>query len=289
SILTLPAPPLVSGGGVYLCCGSELLNETCLDLLSDITCDASLELESPGALQGKQATPPQVLAPRTGGVYRLCPGCLRTKLDLGTRLTEIRRPVFLLSGKLVQSLGLKQNRPLAAATHLPVVQLNFAAVAQESPFSRDVVEGCVRETLLILVRALASNQHVSVTFQGVGVLFFKNNKVVRMKFNSDFMNAVDGSGRLLLALRNRPGSSVSLLSGGLSRTQRPESIRDITLPTVCSPQLDHRAADREGRRLSSAPEEITAGGKQDRTGEDRRGQERTEQNKTGQDRTEVQK
>uniref|UniRef100_A0A3B4V356 CCDC81 HU domain-containing protein n=1 Tax=Seriola dumerili TaxID=41447 RepID=A0A3B4V356_SERDU len=118
------------------------------------------------------------------------------KLDLGNKFTVIQRPIFLLAGKLVQSLGLKQTRPLAA-----VVQLNFAAVSQEGPFSRDVVEGCIRETLLLLFRALASEQNVFVTFQGIGVLSFKNNKV-RMKFNSDFINAMDGTGRLLLAFKN---------------------------------------------------------------------------------------
>lgn len=66
------------------------------------------------------------------------------------------------------------------ATQLPVVQLNFTAVSQVTPFSRDVVEGCIRETLLLLYRALASEQNVFVTFQGIGVLSFKNNKVPQL-------------------------------------------------------------------------------------------------------------
>lgn len=64
-----------------------------------------------------------------------------------------------------------------AATHLPVVQLNFAAVSQETPFSRDVVGGCIRETLLLLSKALASEQNVFLSLQGIGVLHFRNNKV----------------------------------------------------------------------------------------------------------------
>ncbi|XP_070765490.1 coiled-coil domain-containing protein 81-like [Enoplosus armatus] len=180
------------------------------------------------------------------------------KLDIGNKFTMIQRPIFLLAGKLVQSLGLKQVRPLAAATHLPVVQLNFAAVSQETPFSRDVVEGCVRETLVLLFRALASEQNVSLTLQGVGVLSFKNNKV-RMKFNRDFINAMDGSGRLLLAFNNRPGSSVSLLSGGLSRLQRAQTANPITLPTVCSRQPDDKAGDKDLWCLSPAPDQRNAG------------------------------
>lgn len=210
-----------------------------------------------------------------------------------------------------------------AATHLPVVQLNFAAVSQETPFSRDAVEGCIRETLQLLFRSLTSEQNIFVTFHGIGVLSFKNNKVtlllvfnflylensdswfsipsnlswcaskVRMKFNRDFINAMDGTGRILLAFNNvsvkkfmyicmiqhltdlqciysyrslvlwplqRPGSSISLLSGGLSRLQRPQTGNPIALPTVCSPQPDCRAADKDGCCLSLAPEQRSAGG-----------------------------
>ncbi|KAG8001288.1 Coiled-coil domain-containing protein 81 [Nibea albiflora] len=183
------------------------------------------------------------------------------KLDIGNKFTVIQRPIFLLAGKLVQSLGLKQVRPLAA-----VVQLNYTAVAQETPFSRDVVEGCIRETLLVLFRALASEQNVFLTLQGIGVLSFKNNKSnlnsnskVRMKFNRDFIHAMDGTGRLLLAFNNRPGSSVSLLSGGLSRLHRPLSANPVTLPTVCSPQPDNKAADKDLCSLSPTPDQRNAG------------------------------
>ncbi|XP_062270220.1 coiled-coil domain-containing protein 81-like [Platichthys flesus] len=179
------------------------------------------------------------------------------RLDLGNRSTVIQRPIFILAGKLLQSLGLKQTRPLAAATHLPVVQLNFAAVSQETPFSRDVVEGCVRETLLFLFRALASERNVLVTFQGIGVLSFTNNKV-RMKFNRYFINAMDGTGRMLLAFNKRTGSSVSLLSGGVSRLQRPQTVNPITLPTVCSPQPPHKDTDTDGWCMSAAPDQRNA-------------------------------
>ncbi|XP_062274633.1 coiled-coil domain-containing protein 81-like [Scomber scombrus] len=180
------------------------------------------------------------------------------KLDIGNKFTMIQRPIFLLAGKLAQSLGLKQAKPLAAATDLPVVQLNFTAVSQETHFSRDVAEGCVRETLLLLVRALASEQIVFLPLQGIGVLSFKQNKV-RMKFNRDFINAMDGSGRLHLAFNNIPGSSASLMSGGLSRLQRTHNAKvHITLPTVCSPQPDTKAGDKEGWCLSPAPDQRNA-------------------------------
>ncbi|XP_047435850.1 coiled-coil domain-containing protein 81-like isoform X2 [Mugil cephalus] len=180
------------------------------------------------------------------------------RLDIGHKFTIIQRPIFLLAGRLVQSLGLKQTRPLATATHLPVVQMNFAAVSQDTPFSRDVAEGCVRETLRLLFRALASDKHVFLNFEGIGVLAFKNNKV-HMKFNRDFITAMDGTGRLLMAFKNRPGSSVSLLSGGLSRLQRPETANPVTLPTVYSPKPDNRAGDKDGQDLSPGADQRNAG------------------------------
>jgi len=65
-------------------------------------------------------------------------------------------------------------------TQLPVVQLNFTAVSQETPFSRNIVDGCVKETLQLLFRALASQKNASLTFKGIGVLSFKNNKVLHL-------------------------------------------------------------------------------------------------------------
>lgn len=82
--------------------------------------------------------------------------------------------LYVLQYSIVEELTLCLS---FAAAHLPVVQLNFAAVSQGSPFSREVVEGCFRESLQLLYRALASQKHVSLPFKGVGILSFKNNKV----------------------------------------------------------------------------------------------------------------
>uniref|UniRef100_A0A8C6T9V2 Coiled-coil domain-containing protein 81 n=1 Tax=Neogobius melanostomus TaxID=47308 RepID=A0A8C6T9V2_9GOBI len=166
----------------------------------------------------------------------------QVKLDFGNKSSMIQRPIFMLCGKLQHTLGLKQARPLAAATHLPVVPLNFTAVSNATPFSRNRVEGCVRETLLLLVRTVASQQNVLLLFPGIGVLSFKNNKV-QMKFSKDFINAMDGTGSLLLAFKQRPGSSASLTSAG-SRLQRPQTVNFTTLPTVHSPELQSRPENR---------------------------------------------
>ncbi|KAM9408272.1 coiled-coil domain-containing protein 81-like [Pholidichthys leucotaenia] len=179
------------------------------------------------------------------------------KLDLGNKLTLMQRPIFLISGKLIQSLGLKQTRPLAAAKHLPVVQLNYAALSRGSPHSRDTVEGCVRETLLLLFRSLASEKKIFLTFEGIGRLSFSNNKV-QMKFNREFISAMDGTGKLLMGFSKGRGSSISSLSGGKSKLQKPESASPLTLPTAYSPQPDNKAGDKDRQCFSQAPDQRNA-------------------------------
>lgn len=65
---------------------------------------------------------------------------------------------------------------------------------------------------------------------------------------------------LVLLPLQRPESSASLMSGGLSRLQRPQNANHITLPTVCSPQSDNKAGDKEGWCLSPAPDQRNAQG-----------------------------
>ncbi|XP_027012263.1 coiled-coil domain-containing protein 81 isoform X1 [Tachysurus fulvidraco] len=172
------------------------------------------------------------------------------KLDLGSKYVLYQRPVFILTEKLCQSHGLKQSKPLAAAGDIPVVQLNFTALSVDSPFERDVVEGCVREMLLLLLRAVAAQRSVFLIFRGIGVLSFQHSNV-KMKFYRDFISSMDGSGTLLWALSNRPGTSISIISGKHSSLQRLGSCNAMTFPKISSGNvLREEEAEHEG----SAPE-----------------------------------
>ncbi|KAM6979921.1 coiled-coil domain-containing protein 81-like [Aplochiton taeniatus] len=155
------------------------------------------------------------------------------KLDMGPKFILIQRPIFLLAEKVAQTHCLKQARPLAPAGDVPVSQLNFTALSVESSYDRDTVEGCVRETILLLQRALSSQSSVNFTFRGIGVLSIRNNKV-RMKFYKDFVSSVDGSGKLLWAMSNRCGTSNSLLSGTVSRCHLAVSRSATPLPRIIS-------------------------------------------------------
>ncbi|KAK2817912.1 hypothetical protein Q7C36_021845 [Tachysurus vachellii] len=172
------------------------------------------------------------------------------KLDLGSKYVLYQRPVFILTEKLCQSHGLKQSKPLAAAGDIPVVQLNFTALSVDSPFERDVVESCVREMLLLLLRAVAAQRSVFLIFRGIGVLSFQHSNV-KMKFYRDFISSMDGSGTLLWALSNRPGTSISIISGKHSSLLRLGSCNAMTFPKISSGNvLREEQVEHEG----SAPE-----------------------------------
>uniref|UniRef100_A0A3B3WBT1 CCDC81 HU domain-containing protein n=1 Tax=Poecilia mexicana TaxID=48701 RepID=A0A3B3WBT1_9TELE len=170
--------------------------------------------------------------------------------NTGHRLSKVHHPIFILAGKLSQSLGLHQVRWLAKAAHVPVVPLNFAAVSQQTPYSRDVVEGCVRETLAALHRALASEKHIFLPLKGIGVLSFRNNKV-QMKFSRDFINTISETRQTLKDSSMRAGSSSSLSSGEVTELQRPQTACRVSLPAIGSLQTDKGIGKDGGNVLPS--------------------------------------
>ncbi|KAM4743684.1 coiled-coil domain-containing protein 81-like [Anableps anableps] len=133
-----------------------------------------------------------------------------------------------------------------AEARVPVVPLNLAAISQQTSFSRDIVEGCIRETLAALHQALASEKNVCITFKGIGVLCFKNNKV-QMKFSRDFINTVSETHKMLTESGMRARSRVPLLSGDVIELQRPMTAGRVILPTIRSYQTDNNAAGKDDR------------------------------------------
>ncbi|KAL0629852.1 Coiled-coil domain-containing protein 81 [Plecturocebus cupreus] len=148
---------------------------------------------------------------------------MRQKLEVGNnKFILIQRPVFIMAEKLVQIHGLKQNKEYTPGD-IPIVPLNFVMIALEGPFNRDVVEGCVKETLLFLSRSISMKQNVEFTFKGIGVLMIRDGKV-KMRFYKDFLCTMDGSGALAKALANRPGTVDSVLSSREALVKWPSSV-----------------------------------------------------------------
>uniref|UniRef100_A0A8C0J590 Coiled-coil domain containing 81 n=1 Tax=Chelonoidis abingdonii TaxID=106734 RepID=A0A8C0J590_CHEAB len=162
---------------------------------------------------------------------------LRQELDVGNnKFILIQRPVFLLSEKLAQIHGLKLAK-IHTPGDIPIIQLNFIMLSLEGPFNREIVEGCVKETLLFFSRSIATKQNVEFTFKGIGVLVIRDNKV-KMKFYKDFLQAMDGSGNLVKALSN---VSLSFSQENLNNF---ESVSVNNTETDCGPNLIHTAEPR---------------------------------------------
>ncbi|XP_043092008.1 coiled-coil domain-containing protein 81-like [Puntigrus tetrazona] len=177
------------------------------------------------------------------GTFTFC----QQKLNLGNKHLLIERPVFILTEKLSQHYGFKQNKP--QATDASVGPLNFSALSAKGPFQRDVVERCVRGTLLLLLRAAATIPSVSHTFPGIGVLTFRHSRV-KMLFSPDFISALDASRKPFSASASRAESRISGDPERSCNVQRPTTSSAATLPKISAggplrkqPQTDKDDSD----------------------------------------------
>ncbi|XP_004709008.1 coiled-coil domain-containing protein 81 [Echinops telfairi] len=162
---------------------------------------------------------------------------MRQKLDMGSnKFILIQRPIFILAEKLVQLHGLTQNK-VHTPGDIPIIPLNFITISLEGPYNRDIVEGCVKETLLFLSRSIATQRNVEFTFKGIGVLMIRHGKV-KMRFFKDFLCAMDGSGTLMKALVNRPGTVDSVLSSREDHGKRPYSV--LAFPRISLKETENK-------------------------------------------------
>lgn len=151
------------------------------------------------------------------------------KLDVGNnKYIQIQRPVFILSEKFAMTHQLDYTKHHTTG-QIPVVQLNFAALSNETPFNRDTVESCVKEVLQALSRSVHAKRNVEFHFAGIGRLSIRESKV-KMKFFKEFLRCMDGSGSLVHALSNRPGTADSVLSEPVS--PRPHTSNTLILPRI---------------------------------------------------------
>jgi nucleoid DNA-binding protein len=152
-------------------------------------------------------------------------------LEIGHNKTlHIQRPVFMISEKFAQVHQLQSTKHHVTG-QIPVVPLNFASVANESPFNRDVTESCVKEVIQALSRSVASKRNVEFTFQGIGKLQIRDCKV-KFRFYKEFLNVMDGSGQLVNALMDRPGTVDSVMSD--RPPTRAHSVNTMLFPKMSS-------------------------------------------------------
>lgn len=126
---------------------------------------------------------------------------VQKKIDIGnSKYVLVQRPVFAISEKFAQTHALHHAK-YPVAGHIPVHPLNYAAIANETAFSRDDVETCVRHVLQVFNRSVQSRKNIEFTFTGIGKLQIRNSKV-KMKFFKEFVNSCDQSGKAVNEMQN---------------------------------------------------------------------------------------
>ena len=79
--------------------------------------------------------------------------------------------------------------------------LNYSAVAQETAFTRDDVEQCVKHILQVMNRSVQSRKNVEFTFTTIGKMQIRDSKV-KMKFFKDFIANFEESGKIIEDMQN---------------------------------------------------------------------------------------
>uniref|UniRef100_S4R8J2 CCDC81 HU domain-containing protein n=1 Tax=Petromyzon marinus TaxID=7757 RepID=S4R8J2_PETMA len=204
----------------------------------------------------------------------------------GGRSVAVRRPVLRVSEKLIQTHGLTHSKPHPPG-EIPVVQLNWTALALESGVSRAQAEGAVHCLLRTLERALAGGRSVELGLGAVGLLSVRDSHV-KMRFHRRFVllataAAPDGGAceDALRAMIDRPGTADSVLPEGplhrpgTSNTlclprRKPQPLRESSCIKVISEigggnwrrrrRRQSRGQRGAGRRRTRSPEQISPRG-----------------------------
>ena len=126
---------------------------------------------------------------------------IQKRIDVGnSKFIQAQRPVFAISEKFAQTHGLAYTKHPVAG-NIPVHPLNYAAIANETAFSRDDIELCVKHVLQVFNRSVQSRKNVEFTFTGIGKMQIRNSKV-KMKFFKEFVNACDATGKVVGEMQN---------------------------------------------------------------------------------------
>ncbi|XP_063070047.1 coiled-coil domain-containing protein 81-like [Engraulis encrasicolus] len=159
------------------------------------------------------------------------------KVDRGKGQQLILSPIFLLAEKFKRVSGMKQ-RKASPAGEVPVVPLNFSLLSMDGPFERDVVERCVRESLMLLVRVVSQHPSALLGFPGLGLLTFRRG-LACMRFHRAFLWALDQTWGLARRIRcSRAGVSSSVEPDRVHSRSCGAKERDLATLTPCTSSME---------------------------------------------------
>lgn len=136
---------------------------------------------------------------------------IQKKIDIGNnKIILVMRPVFSVAEKFAQTHGLHHTK-YPVAGNIPVHPLNYSSIANETAFTRDDVEQCIKHILQVMNRSIQSRKNVEFTFNSIGKLQIRDSKV-KMKFFKDFIGNFEDSGKIIADMQNRPNTCDSVIS-----------------------------------------------------------------------------
>jgi len=163
------------------------------------------------------------------------------RLDIGNnKIIIVQRPVFLLSERLAQTHGLTYTKHHVSG-EIPVVTMNFTAIAILMNEERDLVEGCIREILQALSRVIAYREPVQFMFYNIGYLLVRDFRA-RAKFTPSFIKKMDGTGHLTNLIESKKNKSGAKRSAGKGqkRQKSADSFKSETdkQKQICDNRVD---------------------------------------------------
>jgi nucleoid DNA-binding protein len=126
---------------------------------------------------------------------------IQKKIEIGNnKFILAQRPAFVIAEKFSQTHGLSAHKQTVSG-QIPIHPLNYSSIAQETAFTRDDVDACVRHVLQVFNRSIQSGKNVEFKFNSIGQLTIRNGKI-KMIFYKDFVNSCDASGKVVNDMQN---------------------------------------------------------------------------------------
>ena len=129
--------------------------------------------------------------------------------------------------------------------------LNFTILANETPFTRDTVEMCIKDVLQAMNRCLSTKLTIQVDFGSIGRLVVREGRV-KMRFFREFITSLDSSGEMEHAFRpdTTTRSELSIMSN--PSTPRPGTSGTLVLPRIVEAATGDSALSLEASHPSSS-------------------------------------
>ncbi|NXA56653.1 CCD81 protein, partial [Nothocercus julius] len=111
---------------------------------------------------------------------------------------NFRRPMFSLSKTVAQTCELKQNS-IDVPGDIKKVGVNYEKICSDIPYSQEMVQCCMKETLRFFYRIIMNRQDIDFTLKDIGVLVIRGNEV-KMTFYKDFLLSLNKYGYVVQQL-----------------------------------------------------------------------------------------